>query len=54
MLNDLLCFLRKHFQCRFGVHWRMKYEGGLVNDICRAGKCDDCGYEREEVKWPRT
>ena len=45
-------FFRKHFQCRFGVHWNMKYDSGKVNDIGHAGTCLDCGYRAEKIEWP--
>jgi len=52
-MKTLLIFFRKYFYCRFGTHWRMKYDSGLPNDIGRAGTCTDCGYKAEEIKWPR-
>jgi len=54
MIDSVTKFIRKYLQCRlFDCHWRMKYDSGLPNDICRAGTCLDCGYRTEGIKWPK-
>ena len=45
--------LRKALCCRRDVHYRMKYDSGMANDIGRAGTCMDCGYRTEGIDWPK-
>lgn len=52
-VERIVMFFRRHLQCRFGVHWNMKYDNGMANDIGRGGTCLDCGYTKEKIKWPR-
>jgi hypothetical protein len=47
-------WLRRLTQCSRGIHWRMKYDSGMVNDMCSAGTCSDCGYRTEGVMWSRS
>ena len=48
----MCAFIRKWLQCKlFGTHWRVVHDSGLVNDICGAGVCSDCGEVFEEIKW---
>ena len=51
--NAIGRFVRRHLQCRFDIHWGVKYDSGMTNDIGRGGTCMDCGYRFEEIKWPR-
>lgn len=51
--SNLLRFLRRYLSCKFGAHWRVKYDSGLPNDIGRAGICTDCGYRIKEIVWKR-
>lgn len=45
-LKRLVMFFRRHFQCRFGTHWNMKYNSDI-------GRCLDCGYRTEEIEYPK-
>lgn len=51
LVQHLVIFFCRNFQCRFGVHWRMKYDSGLKFGVCRAGTCTDCGYRTEGIKF---
>jgi hypothetical protein len=42
---------RKTFHCSRDIHWAMKYDSGLPNDLAGAGTCQDCGYRTEGVEW---
>lgn len=50
-VERIVMFFRRHVQCRFGTHWKMKYDSGLSNDIGRAGTCLDCGYRAKDTEW---
>ena len=47
-------FLRRIFGCSFGTHYRPEYIEDDSNwGISRGGRCLDCGYSWEPIKWPR-
>ena len=47
-----IVFFRRWTQCKLQIHWRMKYDSGLLNDIGGAGVCEDCGYKSESIVPP--
>ena len=53
-MSKLLSFLRRWTHCNRGIHWRMKYDSGMANDIGRPGTCSDCGHSTEGIKWPKV
>lgn len=46
----IMKLIRRLTQCSRGIHWRMKYDSGLPNDIRSPGTCSDCSYRSEGVK----
>lgn len=44
--------VRKTLFCSRGIHWRMKYDGGLAHDYLGARSCQDCGYKKKTTMPP--
>jgi hypothetical protein len=45
--------VRRLFGCTFGAHYRPEYiDDEDHHGISRGGRCLDCGYAWEPLKWP--